>query len=156
MAKQYWLVKAEPEDFSIADFEKSKNQTTYWSGVRNYQVRNFIRDEMKVGDGVLFYQSNTEPTAVVGICKIVKAAYPDFTQFDKRDKHFFPSATEANPVWFMFDVQLESKLKLPVTLAKIKANSKLKNMRLVQRGNRLSVMPVTKAEWDEIIKMSEE
>lgn len=154
MAKQYWLVKSEPGDFSIEDFEKSKEQITYWNGVRNYQARNFIRDEMKIGDGVLFYQSNTEPTAVAGVCKIVKAAYPDFTQFDQEDKHYFPSATKANPVWFMFDIKLEKKLKKPVTLAEIKGNPKLENMRLVQRGNRLSVMPVKKEEWDEIIKMA--
>ncbi|HKI79567.1 MAG TPA: EVE domain-containing protein, partial [Ignavibacteriaceae bacterium] len=139
---KYWLVKSEPGAFSIDDLVKSKNKTTYWDGVRNYQARNFMRDEMKKGDGVLFYHSNTEPNAVVGYCKVVKEGYPDHTQFDPDDKHFFPSADPVNPTWYMVDIKLEKKFKNPVTLAAIKENPKLQNMRLVQRGNRLSVMPV--------------
>lgn len=154
MTKKYWLVKSEPTEFSIDDLANSKNKTTYWDGVRNYQARNFIRDEMKKGDGVLFYHSGSDPLAIVGTCEVVKDGYPDFTQFDKDSKHYFPSATKEKPIWFMVDIKLVKKFKNPVTLEKIKANPKLKKMRLIQRGNRLSVMPVTKDEWDEIQKMA--
>ena len=153
MAKKYWLFKSDPDEFSWNDLKKSKNQTTFWDGIRNYQVRNFIRDEMKKGDGVLFYHSNSDSLAIMGTCEIVKEGYPDRTQFDSDSKHFFPSATKNEPVWFMVDIKLVKEFKTPVTLAEIKANSKLKNMKLLQRGQRLSVMPVTKAEWDEILKM---
>ena len=155
MAKKYWLVKSEPSEFSIDDLAKSKNKTTYWDGVRNYQARNFIRDEMKKGDGVLFYHSGSDPLAIVGTCEVVKDGYPDFTQFDKDNKHYFPSATKEKPIWFMVDIKLVKKFKSPVTLEEIKANPILKKMRLIQRGNRLSVMPVTKDEWDEVLKMAE-
>src|SRR5690554_2750165 len=141
MAKKYWLLKSEPSEFSIDDLEKSKNKTTHWDGVRNYQARNFMK-EMKKGDQVLFYHSSTEPTAVVGVCEVVKEAYADHTQFDPDDKHFFPSAKPDNPIWFMVDIKFVKKLKNPVTLQKIKANPKLKNMKLIQKGSRLSVMPV--------------
>jgi predicted RNA-binding protein with PUA-like domain len=153
MAKKYWLVKSEPNEFSIEDLEKSKNKTTCWDGVRNYQARNFMRDEMKKGDGVLFYHSSSDPMAVAGFCEVVKGGYPDHTQFNSNDKHFDPKAKKENPTWYMFDLRLLGKFKNPVTLEKIKANPKLKKMRLVQRGNRLSVMPVEKNEWDEILKM---
>ncbi len=153
MAKKYWLVKSEPESFSIDDLAKSKNKTTFWDGVRNYQARNFMRDDMQKGDGVLFYHSNSEPNAIVGVCQIVKEGYADHTQFNPDDKHFFASADPGNPVWYMVDIKLVKKLKNPVTLHDIKNNPKLKNMRLVQKGNRLSVMPVTKPEFDEILKM---
>ncbi|MEJ2103968.1 MAG: EVE domain-containing protein [Ignavibacteriaceae bacterium] len=153
MAKKYWLFKSDPDEFSWNDLKKSKNQTTSWDGIRNYQARNFIRDEMKKGDGVLFYHSSSDPLAIMGICEIVKEGYPDNTQFDSDSKHFFPSATKNEPVWFMVDIKLLKEFKTPVTLAEIKANSKLKNMKLIQRGQRLSVMPVTKAEWDEVLKM---
>ena len=155
MAKKYWLVKSEPEAFSIEDLKKSKNKTTYWDGVRNYQARNYLRDEMKKGDGVLFYHSNTEPNEIVGVCEVVKEGYPDHTPFDPDSHHFFPSANPENPVWFMVDIKLVKEFKTPVVLNEIKENSKLKNMKLLQRGNRLSVMPVAMDEWDEILKMGE-
>lgn len=153
--KNFWLVKSEPDVFSIEDLKRSKNKTTCWDGVRNYQARNYLKNEMKVGDEVLFYHSNTEPPAVVGVCKVVKEGYADHTQFDPEDKHFFPSADPKNPIWYMVDVQFLKQLKKPVTLADIKANRKLKNLKLVKRGNRLSVMPVQKEEFNEILKMSE-
>ena len=153
MATKYWLFKTDPGDFSLDDLKKSKNQTTCWDGVRNYQARNFIRDEMKTGDEVLFYYSNTEPNAVFGICLIVKDAYADPSQFDLEDKHFFPSTDPINPSWYAVDIKYVKEFKKPVPLSDIKRNSKLKNMRLIQRGNRLSVMPVTKDEFDEIVKM---
>ena len=153
MAKKYWLVKSEPDVFSIEDLKKSKNQTTCWDGVRNYQARNFIRDEMKKGDLVLFYYSNAEPNEVAGICEVAKEGYADYTQFDPENKHFFPSADPQNPIWYMVDIKYVKELKKTVTLEDIKRNPKLINMRLVQRGNRLSVMPVEKTEFDEIVKM---
>ena len=153
MAKKYWLVKSEPEAFSIEDLKKSKKQTTCWDGVRNYQARNFLRDEMKAGDGVLFYHSSTEPAAIVEVCEVAKEGYPDNTQFDPDSHHFFPSATADNPIWYMVNIKFVKEFKTPVTLQDIKANKKLQKMRLIQKGNRLSVMPVAKEEWDEILKM---
>lgn len=153
MGKKYWLVKSEPGAYSIDDLVRDKK--THWDGVRNYQARNFIRDDMKKGDQVLFYHSNAEPTAVVGICEVVKEGYPDFTAFDPEEKHFDSKSNNENPTWMMVDIKLIKKFKRPVTLKEIKENSKLQNMRLVQRGNRLSVMPVEKKEVDLIIKLSE-
>ena len=153
MAAKYWLIKSEPDVFSIDDLAKSKNKATHWDGVRNYQARNFIRDEMKKGDKVLFYHSNAEPTAVAGICEVAKEAYPDFTAFDPKDKHYDPKSKKESPAWFMVDVKFVKKFKKEVTLAEIKSNKKLQKMRLVQPGNRLSVMPVTKNEFEEIVKM---
>ena len=154
MAKKYWLVKSEPDVFSVEDLKKSKNQTTHWDGVRNYQARNFIRDEIKKGDGVFFYYSGSDQLGIFGICEVVKEGYPDHTQFDPESHNYFPSADPKNPPWFMFDLKLVEIFKKPVMLQDIKDNPKLKNMRLIQRGNRLSVMPVEKDHWDEIIKMS--
>ncbi|KUG26808.1 hypothetical protein ASZ90_003344 [hydrocarbon metagenome] len=150
MAK-YWLIKSEPDVYSIDDLQKDKK--TFWDGVRNYQARNFMRDEMKKGDQVIFYHSNTEPPGAVGICEVVKEGYPDFTAFDPDDKHYDPKSKEDNPTWIMVDVKFVKKFNNPVSIPEIKENPKLKNMKLVQRGNRLSVMPVTKTEFDEIVKM---
>lgn len=146
-------MKSEPEVFSIDDLSKTKNKTTYWDGVRNYQARNYMRDEMKIGDKVIFYHSNTEPPAAVGICEVVKEGYPDFTAFDPEDPHYDPKSKNDNPTWFMVDVKLINKFKNNITLSAIKANKKLQKMKLVQPGNRLSVMPITKEEFDEIVKM---
>jgi predicted RNA-binding protein with PUA-like domain len=151
--KKYWLVKSEPEVFSFDDLKKSKNQTTYWDGVRNYQARNFLRDEMKTGDLVLFYHSNADPLAVMGVCEVVKEGYPDHTQFDPDNDHYDSKADPRNPTWMMVDLKFKREFQKLVTLDKIKSNPKLKNMKLITRGNRLSVMPVTKEEFDEIIKM---
>lgn len=153
MAKKYWLVKSEPGEFSFEDIKKSKNKTTFWDGVRNYQARNFMRDEMQKGDGVLFYHSNADPLAVMGYCEVVKEGYPDHTQFDPDNKHFDPKADPENPRWIMVDIKFVKEFDNPVTLGEIKSNPKLKDMRLIQRGNRLSVMPVSKKELDEILKM---
>ena len=151
MAK-YWLMKSEPSVYSIDDLEKDK--IAYWDGVRNYQARNFMRDEMKVGDKVLFYHSNAKPSGVAGICEVVKEGYPDFTAFDPEDIHYDPKSKRDEPTWFMVDVKFVEKFPQLVTLAEIKANPKLSNMKLVQRGNRLSVMPISKKEFDEIARMS--
>ncbi len=153
MAKKYWLFKSEPNDFSIDDLQNSIGKKTYWDGIRNYQARNFIRDDMRKGDGVLFYHSNAEPLAVVGYCEIVKEAYPDHTQFDPDNKHFDPTALQKEPRWYMVDIRLSEIFKHLIILKEIKENPKLKDFRLIQRGNRLSVFPVNKKEWDEILKM---
>ena len=120
MAKKYWLFKSEPSEFSWNDLKKSKNQTTFWDGVRNYQARNFLRDEIEIGDGVLFYQSNTDPLAVVGYCEVVKEGYPDHTQFDPKNSHFDPKAKKDSPTWFMVDIKLVKEFKNLITLDSIK------------------------------------
>jgi predicted RNA-binding protein with PUA-like domain len=149
---KYWLVKTEPESFSFEDLKKSKNQTTFWDGVRNYQARNYIK-EMKLKDKVLFYHSNANPKVVMGVCEVVKEAYADHTQFDPEDNHYFPSADPENPTWFMVDIKLLKEFKNPVTLETMKKNYKLSSMKLLQRGNRLSVMPVSAQEFNEIVKL---
>ncbi len=154
MQQRFWLVKSEPDVFSIDHLDKSPKKTTYWDGVRNYQARNYMRDEMKKGDLVLFYHSNAEDTGVAGVCEVVKEGYPDFTAFDKKDKHYDPKSKEEAPAWFMVDLKLVKKFPRIVTLAEIKKNKKLWNMKLVQPGNRLSVMPVEKEEFEEILAMS--
>lgn len=151
MAKKYWLFKSEPNAYSINDMQKDR--ITYWDGVRNYQARNFIRDEMKKGDKVLFYHSNAKPNAVVGICEIIKEAYPDFTAFDPDNKHFDPKSKTDEPAWFMVDIKFFKKFTAAVTLEEIKVTPELKKMRLVQRGNRLSVFPIEKIEFETIEKM---
>jgi predicted RNA-binding protein with PUA-like domain len=153
MQKKYWLIKSELEVFSFNDLKKSKNQTTYWDGVRNYQARNFLRDEMKKGDLVLFYHSNSDPLAVMGICEVVKEGYPDHTQFDPNNDHYDPKADPKSPSWIMVDVKFIREFKTPVTLDSIKSNQKLKDIKLIAKGNRLSVMPITKSEFVEIEKM---
>jgi len=153
---KYWLVKSEPEVFSFEDLKGRKDQITFWDGVRNYQARNYLRDEMKKGDQVLFYHSNADPLAVMGICKVVKEGYPDHTQFDIDSYHYDIKADPKNPTWFMIDIKFVKEFKTPVTLQEIKSNPKLKKMQLVARGNRLSVLPVKKEEFDEIVKMGQQ
>ena len=150
---KYWLIKSEPELFSIDDLSKSKDKTTYWDGVRNYQARNFLRDEMQIGDRIVFYHSNSEPSGAIGICEVVKAGYPDFTAFDPKDIHYDPNSKKDNPTWIMVDVKFIQKFERLVPISEIKGNNKLNKMQLVQRGNRLSVMPLTKSEFDELVKM---
>jgi predicted RNA-binding protein with PUA-like domain len=150
---KYWLFKSEPGSYSIDDLKSDKK--THWDGIRNYQARNFIRDDMKKGDLVIFYHSNAEPTAAVGICEIVKEAYPDHTSFDPDSKYFDAKSKKDNPAWMMVDVKYKKKFKNPVELSAIKSNPKLKDMRLVQRGNRLSLFPIEKKEFEEILRMAE-
>lgn len=154
MVKRYWLVKSEPEIFSIYDLDKSKDKTTCWDGVRNYQARNYLRDEMKIGDPVLFYHSNTETPAVVGVCEIVKEGYPDYKAFDPKEKYFDPKSKKENPTWMMVDIKLIKIFNRPITLTEIRGKKSLCKMRLVQTGIRLSVIPVEKEEYEEIISMS--
>jgi len=151
---KYWLVKTEPESFSIGDLAKEPGKATGWSGVRNYQARNFLRDEMKVGDRVLVYHSSTEDRAVVGTATIVREAYPDPTAWDKKDDHFDAGSTPENPRWFMVDLRLEQIFKQPVTLEKLKGVAALKQMELLRKGSRLSVQPVRKGEFEAVLKMA--
>lgn len=151
--KQYWLLKSEPSAFSIQDLEKAPGKTTFWDGVRNYQARNFLRDSIKVGDEVLYYHSNSDPSAIVGIAEVVKEGYPDHTAFDPKDKHYDEKSDPANPTWYMVDIKHVKTLKTPLTLDDLRSNPALKKMVLLQKGSRLSVQPVTADEWQAIMKM---
>lgn len=151
----YWLLKSEPGCYSIDDLAKEKNKTTFWDGVRNYQARNFIRDEMKKGDRVLFYHSNANPPGVAGVAKIVKESYPDFTAFDPRNMHFDPKSKQESPRWFMVDVKLEKKLKRFVSLDELRKVKSLEGMVLLQKGSRLSVQPVTKKQFETVCKQAD-
>lgn len=150
--KRFWLMKSEPSTFSIDDLQRSPNQTTCWDGVRNYQARNFMRT-MTVGDHVLFYHSNADPPAIVGIAKVVKTAYPDPTQFDKKDKHYDPASTPSQPRWDMVDIKYVRKFQRPLTLDELRKEAKLKGMVLLQKGSRLSVQPVSPIEWQHILEL---
>jgi len=149
MAKQYWLMKSEPDVYSIDDLER--DGSTHWEGVRNYKARNNMR-AMKVGDGVLFYHSNANPPAVVGIARVCKEAYPDRFQFDEKSKYFDPRSDPGNPRWDLVDVEFVGKLDHPVTLGDIKEDSNLRDMELVRYG-RLSVQSVTRQEFEYVKKM---
>jgi predicted RNA-binding protein with PUA-like domain len=151
--QRLWLVKSEPNAFSWQDLWKSPGRRTCWDGIRNYQVRNFIRDDMKKGDLLLFYHSNAKPPGVVGFARVVREAYPDHTQFDPKDGHYDPKSDPAEPRWLMFDLKAERALPEFVSLNDLKANARLSKMLVVQRGQRLSIQPVTQKEWDEVLRM---
>ena len=150
----YWLMKSEPSDVSIDDLAKLSNQTVPWYGVRNYQARNFMRDDMKVGDGVLFYHSSCPEPGVAGLAKVSSAAYPDETQFLPKNKYFDPKSTRETPRWFNVDVRFIKKTRL-VSLQELRDHPQLESLRILQRGNRLSITPVTPAEWKIISKLAE-
>jgi predicted RNA-binding protein with PUA-like domain len=152
MAVNYWLMKSEPGEFSITDLKKKPNQTEHWDGVRNYQARNFMRDEMCIEDRILFYHSGIKPS-VVGTARIVKAGYPDFTAWDPKSKHFDPKSTPENPIWYMVDIRFESQFAEPVPLARLRTVPGLENMFLLRKGMRLSIQPVTPEEFDIIVEM---
>ena len=151
---RYWLFKTEPSEFSIEDLRKAKKQTEPWDGVRNYQARNLLRDEMKEGDRVLFYHSSTKPTAVVGTARITREGYPDHTAFDPKNKHHDPKSKKTEPTWFMVDVTFESEFPDPVTLEELKGLVELKDMMLLRRGARLSVQPVTATEFKAVLTIA--
>ncbi len=144
---RYWLMKSEPADVSIDDLASFPNQSVAWYGVRNYQARNFMRNQMSVGDGVMFYHSNCKEPGIAGIAKVCAPAYPDATQFDSNSKYFDPKATQEQPRWFNVDVQLVKKIEL-VSLAELRAHPELANMRTLQKGNRLSITPLDPSEWE--------
>ncbi len=149
----YWLMKSEPEEFSLDDLKSRPDKTEPWDGVRNYQARNMMRDEMKIGDLAFFYHSNCETPGIAGIVKVVREGYPDHTAFDPDDDHYDPKSIPDSPRWYLVDVEFVRKLKRVIPLVELKAEKELKDMALVRRGNRLSVMPVTKKQWDHILKM---
>lgn len=150
-AKRYWLMKSEPSVYSIADLKR--DGSTCWDGVRNYQARNFMRDEMKPGDEVLFYHSNTDPMGIYGVAKVAREAYPDHTAFDPTDKHYDPKSDPARPTWMMVDVSYVGTFQEPITLATLKQTVGLEKMAVVQRGSRLSVQPVTPEEWAVVMSL---
>ena len=146
MTMRYWLMKSEPSEFSIDDLAREPKKSTSWIGVRNYQARNFMRDQMQLGDLVLFYHSTCEVPGIAGIAEVSKLAYPDETQFDRKSDYFDPKATRDNPRWVHVDVKLVKKTRL-VPLSELRGYPKLAKMQLLQRGNRLSITPVDPAEW---------
>ncbi|MBW8076581.1 MAG: EVE domain-containing protein [Gallionella sp.] len=148
---RYWLMKSEPGDCSIDDLASFPGQTVAWYGVRNYQARNFMRDQMRIGDGVLFYHSNCKEPGIAGIARVSSTAYPDATQFDKLSKYFDVKATPETPRWFNVDVQLVKKIAL-ISIEELRRHPALERMRTLQRGNRLSITPVDPAEWNFILQ----
>jgi len=151
---RHWLFKSEPSCFSIDDLKKLPRHTTFWDGVRNYQARNMLRDEIKKGDLAFFYHSNATPPGIAGIMEIVKDGYPDFTAWDIQSEHFDNKSTEERPLWYMVDVRFVEKFKRFVSLEELKATAALKNMVTIRPGNRLSITPVTEKEWDVITNLS--
>ena len=149
----YWLMKSEPDVFGIDHLKAMPKKTEHWDGVRNYQARNMMRNEMKKGDMVFFYHSNCKEPGIVGIMEVVKEGYPDFTSWNPESKYYDPKSTEENPRWFMVDVKFKRKLKRTITLNELKQQPGLEEMPLVRKGNRLSIMPVSKHEWDIIINL---
>lgn len=150
---QYWLIKSEPDVFGIDHLRKMPKQTEHWDGVRNYQARNMLRDQMQVGDRVFFYHSNCDEPGIVGIAKIVRAGYPDHTAQNPDSKYYDPKSDTDNPRWYMVDVKFERKLKRTISLNELKADAELADMALVRRGNRLSIMPVTAEQWEYILSL---
>lgn len=153
MARQYWLMKSEPEVFGIDTLAAQPAQTTAWDGVRNYQARNMMRDEMKRGDRAFFYHSNCAEPGIVGIAEIVREAYPDATAANPASEYYDPKHTADKPRWYVVEVRLERRLTRTITLAEMKDDPALAGMPLVRRGNRLSVMPVSAAEWQHILSL---
>ena len=147
----YWLMKSEPNVFGIDDLFNRPDQTEPWDGVRNYQARNMMRDQMKIGDLAFFYHSNCDTPGIVGIMKISREGYPDHFAFAPDDKHFDPKSSPDNPRWFMVDVQFVKKLSRTITLKELKQYPELEDLALLRRGNRLSIMPVSRAQWDFIL-----
>lgn len=149
LAHAYWLMKSEPHEFAITDLKEQK--VHYWDGVRNYEARNFMRDRMRIGDLVVFYHSNADPTGPAGVAKVASASYPDFTQWDKTNKYYDPKATKEKPIWFMVDVRYVRSFPRVITRDELKKDPALTNMLLWKR-NRLSITPLTKKEFDTIIE----
>ena len=150
--RRFWLMKSEPSDYSFDDLLAEEGRSAEWDGVRNYAARNTMRDDMRVGDGVLFYHSNAKPSAVVGYATVVKAGYPDFTAWDPESEGHDPKSDPDNPTWYMVDIRAENKFRNPVTLPQIKAHEDLREMTLV-KNSRLSVQPVANREWKIILTL---
>ena len=151
---KYWLLKSEPDVFSLEDLKNCPNQTEPWDGIRNYQARNLMRDEMKMGDQAFFYHSRQAEPAIVGTVRVVREAYPDHTSWDPSSKYFDEKSSPENPRWLMVDVQFESEFSRPVTLKELRSVPELKEMFLLRKGMRLSVQPVTEAEFQLILAIA--
>ena len=151
----YWLMKSEPSTFSIDALSAAPKRRTFWDGVRNYQVRNMMRDDMKVGDLAFFYHSSCDEPGIAGVVKIVRSAYPDHTAFDPKDPHFDAGSKPDAPRWLMVDVQLQQRFSRIITLDELRkhADEKLKDMLLLKRGNRLSITPVSATHWKFIMSL---
>ena len=149
-SKSYWLIKSEPGTYSIADLKKDAK--TAWTGIRNFQARNYMRDGMHTGDEILFYHSSCAEPGVYGIAKVATEAYPDETQFDKKGEYYEPRATREKPVWELIDVAFVKEFKKPVLVTQMRVNKHLENMIALRKGNRLSVMPVSESEFKEVTK----
>lgn len=154
MARRYWLFKSEPDVYGYDHLVACPESTDHWDGVRNYQARNLMRDDMKVGDLAIFYHSNTKPPHAAGVIEVVREAYPDHTAWDSAQKYFDPKSSEDNPRWMMVDVRAVRKLERPVSLAEMKAEPALQEMRLVKRGNRLSVFEIEAHEFEHVLAMA--
>ncbi|MEX0450706.1 EVE domain-containing protein [Spiribacter sp. 218] len=152
----YWLMKSEPDVYGIDHLAAEPGGRDHWDGIRNYQVRNMFRDQFKVGDQAFFYHSNTKVPGIVGVMEIVSEAYPDHTAFDPNEKYYDPKSDPDNPRWLMVDVQYRRHTRRVIPLAELKADPALSQMKLVQRGNRLSVMPVSEAEWQHILDLEKQ
>lgn len=153
---QYWLMKSEPDVFGIGDLNNAPRKTTHWDGVRNYQVRNMMRDEMRVGDQAFFYHSNCKTPGIVGIMEVVREGYPDHTAFDPNDPHYDPKSDPDKPRWYMVDLKFKQQFPRTVSLAEMREMPVLEEMLILRRGNRLSVTPVTRKEWNAICKRATE
>ncbi len=149
--KKYWLMKSEPDVFGIRDLKK--NKTEPWDGVRNYQARNFMRDDMKIGDGVLFYHSNAKPPGVAGIAEVCKLAYPDPTQFDKKSKYYDPKSPLDNPRWWLVDVKFLAEFSNFISLPQLREIPALSDMLVIKKGMRLSIQPVTAKDYKTVCKL---
>lgn len=150
----YWLMKSEPETFGIEHLKQRPKKIEPWDGVRNYQARNMMRDDMQVGDKAFFYHSNCAEPGIVGIVEIVKAGYPDVTALDPESDYYDPKATLENPRWYRVDVKFEKQFAQTVSLATLKQHPQLDGMAVLARGSRLSITPVTKAQWDFIVQLA--
>lgn len=151
--KNYWLMKSEPNAFSIDDLQKAPRKTTYWDGVRNYQARNFMRT-MQVGDGILFYHSNVDPPSIVGVAQVVRTAYPDHTAWDPQDLHYDPQSSPDKPRWDMVDICFQERFASPLSLDSLRKQFGLRQMELLRKGSRLSVQPVRAGEWRLILQLA--
>ena len=154
MSRQYWLFKSEPSVFSIQDLAKSPRKTAFWHGVRNYQARNFLRDTVKLGDRVLFYHSSAEPLEIAGTAEVVKAGYPDHTAFDPKHPYFDPKSNPDSPRWYMVDVKLLQVFRPSVTRQQLQEAPDTAGMLVLKRGMRLSIQPVTQAEWQAVHELA--
>jgi predicted RNA-binding protein with PUA-like domain len=150
----YWLFKSEPTAYSFADLLAEPDRTTGWDGVRNYQARNFLRDQVKVGDGVLFYHSSADPPCIAGIAEVIQAGHPDPTAFDPQDSHYDPKSNRADPTWYQVSIKAVKAIDPPLDLPALGDVAALAGMELLRKGSRLSVQPVTDGQWKTILSLA--